>query len=425
MGHRSWNIHPPGVRARISVAFVVAVALLAATASLAGARSDTPVSGAIHTSTDPAADGGNFCDNGNPKQTTPIVDCNLYQGKQYVWLDGGPKNKGDTILPAGEYFFAVLVPGTQPNPNDPTTSSANPGNLSCPTVGCADPVGNRTFTIGSDGKISTYTGTHQSDSTYSSTNGLMIRACLGTGGSFCPPYFDTTNPGGVYDMAVCYLGPVGGPLATSVTASSCKYDNFKVKSTTPPTCTVGIRGTDGSGFKYVIVTISSKSDLDTVQVVRKSNVTLSVPSDFGSPSRSGLYTLTGSTTTGPYTVRATRVVKTTTGHLTLTITDVFGNKTTCDPVLATLHARREGIRRLGTFKGLQRNEGIVRIANGRVGFSALEVFVNGRRYELTNLRSHSTRTLDVRAAMRPGAHNTIVVRGRGLPAARADIMISD
>ena len=44
------------------------------------------------------------------------VNCNIYGIKPDVWLNGGPAANG--LGPDGEYFFAVLVPGGQPNPND-------------------------------------------------------------------------------------------------------------------------------------------------------------------------------------------------------------------------------------------------------------------------------------------------------------------
>ena len=43
------------------------------------------------------------------------INCNIYGKKEYVWLNGGPLA---AIMPDGYYFFAVLVPGGQPDPND-------------------------------------------------------------------------------------------------------------------------------------------------------------------------------------------------------------------------------------------------------------------------------------------------------------------
>jgi hypothetical protein len=149
------------------------------------------VSGAGYTTVNTAVDGNNHCKNGNPG-----VNCNIYDGKQYVWLNGGPAANG--LGPDGEYFFAVLEPGGQPNPND-----GGAKNLSDDF----DSFANRTFTV-TNGEVSAYGGTH----TYSPP---LIRLF---------PYADTSNPGGVYIMAICSLG-TGYPVAPR----SCKYDAFKVR----------------------------------------------------------------------------------------------------------------------------------------------------------------------------------------------------
>jgi hypothetical protein len=161
------------------------------------------VSGAGYTTVNTATDGPNHCKNGNP-----AVNCNIYDGKEFVWLNGGPAANG--LGPDGQYFFAVLVPGGQPDPND-----GGAKNLSDDF----DAYTNRTFTV-SGGEVSAYGGTHSFDS--------------GSGGGAHPngsppfirlfPYADTTNPGGVYIMAICSLGS-GYPVAPR----SCKYDAFKVQ----------------------------------------------------------------------------------------------------------------------------------------------------------------------------------------------------
>jgi hypothetical protein len=161
------------------------------------------VSGAGFTTINGAADPGNHCKNGNPG-----VNCNIYDGKEYVWLNGGPAANG--LGPDGQYFFAVLVPGGQPDPND-----GGAKNLSDDF----DLYTNRTFTV-TDGEVSAYSGTHDFDS---GTNGApavdgnppFIRLF---------PYADTTNPGGVYIMAICSLED-GYP----VDPRDCKYDAFKVQ----------------------------------------------------------------------------------------------------------------------------------------------------------------------------------------------------
>jgi hypothetical protein len=181
-------------------------ALLAGVMGAALAFAASParaVSGAGYTTVNAAVD-GNHCKNGNPG-----VNCNIYDGREFVWLNGGPAANG--LGPDGQYFFAVLLPGGQPNPND-----GGPKNLSDDF----DAFMNRTFTV-TGGEVSGYSGSHTFES--------------GSGGGAHPnskppfirlfPYADTTNPGGVYIVAICSLG-AGYP----VVPKSCKYDAFKVRS---------------------------------------------------------------------------------------------------------------------------------------------------------------------------------------------------
>jgi len=171
---------------RLSLLVALSALACAALAPTAGA-----VSGAGYTTVNTDVDGGNHCKNGNP-----AVNCNIYDGKEFVWLNGGPAANG--LGPDGQYFFAVLAPGGQPNPND-----GGAKNLSDDF----DTFTNRTFTV-TGGEVSAYAGTHTFDSPF-------IRLF---------PYADTTNPGGVYIMAICSLDR-GYP----VEPRDCKYDAFKVQ----------------------------------------------------------------------------------------------------------------------------------------------------------------------------------------------------
>jgi hypothetical protein len=161
------------------------IALLASSTTFA----NTPVNGAAFTTTNTTVDGTGHCKNGNE-----AVNCNIYDGKTYVWMNGGPVSAG---LGDGTYFFAVLAPGGQSDAND-----GSPDNLSDDF----DAYTNRTFTL-TGGTIGPYAGTHD-------FAGNKIRLA---------PYIDTTNPGGVYILAICSLAD-GYP----VDASDCKYDAFKV-----------------------------------------------------------------------------------------------------------------------------------------------------------------------------------------------------
>ena len=207
-----------------------------------GARGDNITSGAGFTSVNENVDGTGHCANGNPNN-----NCNIYDGKQYVWLNGGPTGIGN-----GTYFFAVLAPGGQADPNDAAADLLS-----------TDAYTNRTFSV--SGGTVTYGGTHDFDSN-------KIRLL---------PYNDTPNNGGVYILAICALGD-GQP----VSASDCKYDAFKVSNGTVNEADVLTITKDATGAydnKYTW-TIEKDVDKTTVKQVGGSatfNYTVTVTHDGG------------------------------------------------------------------------------------------------------------------------------------------------
>jgi hypothetical protein len=185
--------------------------------STSTAFSNTPVTGAAFTTVNEGLDGTGHCQNGNPN-----VNCNIYNGKQFVWLNGGPST---AYVGDGDYFFAVLQPGGQADPND---GAAN--NLSDDF----DAYTNRSFSVA--GSAVTYGGLHDSD-------GGKIRLA---------DYADTANPGGVYILAICSLAD-GYP----VDASDCKYDAFKIAAGeitpgSPLTVTKDAVGADKNTYTWTI-----------------------------------------------------------------------------------------------------------------------------------------------------------------------------
>ena len=92
---------------------LVALAVVAAPAGAAPA-------GAAYTTDNPGFYDGSYSDQAclnGPAHTSPSVNCNIYPDKRDVWINGGPSN-GQNQLTDGTYFFAVLVPGGQPDAND-------------------------------------------------------------------------------------------------------------------------------------------------------------------------------------------------------------------------------------------------------------------------------------------------------------------
>ena len=213
---------------------------------LPGAAANTPVTGAGFTTVNESVDGTGHCKNGNP-----AVNCNIYDGKEYVWLNGGPSS---AYVGDGDYFFAVLVPGGQADPNDGT-----PNNLSDDF----DDHANRTFSV-LGGAVS-YGGSHD-------LNGNKIRLM---------PYADTTNPGGVYIMAICSLAD-GYP----VNPSDCKYDAFKIQAGEvekglPLTVTKDASGSNKNTFTWTIGKDVDKTRVEQIGGSVTFNYTVTVSHDGG------------------------------------------------------------------------------------------------------------------------------------------------
>jgi hypothetical protein len=246
---------------------VIALFVVSATAS-----ANTPFPHAGFTTTNPDVDGSGHCQNGNE-----AVNCNIYDGKEFVWMNGGPVSAG---LGDGEYFFAVLVPGGQggnENPNDGT-----PLNLSDELNGDYT---TRTFTV--SGGVVSYSGTHDFDAT---NNKIRLF-----------PYDDTTNPGGVYIMAICSLADatLTGDLP-GVDPSDCKYDAFKIREgeEIPPaadlTITKDAAGSYTNTYKWTIDKSVDKTLVKQVGGTATFNYTVAVSHDAG--------TISGVTVSGTITV---------------------------------------------------------------------------------------------------------------------------
>jgi hypothetical protein len=225
-------------------AFLVAIA---AVVLLPAASANNPVTGAAFTTTNTNVDGTGHCKNGNED-----VNCNIYDGKQYVWLNGGPST---AYVGDGDYFFAVLEPGGQPDPND-----GGAKNLSDDF----DAYGNRTFSV--SGATVSYLGSHDLDS-------KKIRLA---------DYADTSNPGGVYILAICSLRD-GYP----VNPSDCKYDAFKIKAGSeienglPLTVTKDANGSNQNTYTWQITKDVDKTVVQQVGGTVTFNYTINVTHDSG------------------------------------------------------------------------------------------------------------------------------------------------
>ena len=209
---------------------------------------NTPVTGAAFTTVNETADGTGHCLNGNP-----AVNCNIYDGKEFVWLNGGPSV---AYVGDGAYFFAVLAPGGQADPND-----GAPNNLSDDF----DAYTARTFSV--SGATVSYTPGHDFDNN-------KIRLA---------DYADTPNPGGVYIMAICSLAD-GYP----VTPSKCKYDAFKIGTaggggveSEAPVITKDATATYDNKYAWTITKDVDKTRVEQVGGTVTFNYTVKVTHDGG------------------------------------------------------------------------------------------------------------------------------------------------
>jgi hypothetical protein len=237
---------------------------------------------AAFTSVDETVDGAGHCVHGNP-----AINCNAYDGKDFVWLNGGPLT---ALLGDGDYFFAVVKSGGQSNPND--TQATNDNLLS------NDSYVERSFSI--SGGVFSYSGNHDAD-------GAKVRLA---------PY-DTTSH--VYHLMICALNSD----LTQPDKKSCKSDAFKVKEGegggggfSAPTAD---KTADGTHSRSVSWTIDKSADQTVIHA--------------GSPVATN-YTVTADKTISneKWGVNGTITVTNTNGD-PLPVTDVTENLPTDEPTL--------------------------------------------------------------------------------------------
>jgi hypothetical protein len=387
------------------LALVLALAGLLVAATTAEATSGAAYT-TINSTADPGGTGAGqgLCHNGNGN-----VNCNQYFAKRYVWINGGPDKNG---LSDGTYFFAVLVPGTQHDPNDkPPNTFPKPrtdGNLSDDF----DPYTNRTFTV-KNGEIFSYGGTHDQGIDVNDNNERKIRLF---------PYSDTTNNGGVYILAICQLSGFdkkGNAVNFGYPADpkECKYDAFKIlEDHTPPTCPPPKFAFNSNGLGTADQDISDAGGIDTIEIMDVKNLNVS-------PLVPGVNWYQG--TTAHVHLTATEIVRGAGARIQIIVTDVGGNKSVCDPVLTALRARASlrGRARARTYR-VSQHERVVTIRNGRPGLSRVTILVNGKRFVARGLRPGATRRVRIGSALRKGARNKVTLQGRGAAGGRATIMIA-
>jgi hypothetical protein len=183
---------------------------------------------------------------------SPSVNCNIYAQKEDVFLSGSPT---PASLNPGTYYFAVVSPGGQPDPNPGAADLLS-----------SDAAPQREFSINASGVI-TNLGNHVFDAVH---NKLSVW-----------PYNDTPNPGGVYILAVCLIGPGQGSAidpVPPVVPKDCKYDAFKVKSGTTTTASAPtiIKDATPSFDRSFAWSIQKDASATHVNAIGSTNITYTV-----------------------------------------------------------------------------------------------------------------------------------------------------
>jgi len=242
--------------------------LAAAATALAIAGIALGVTGAINTTDDPGFTGTGVlgapaaCLNGQPGHTDPATNCNIYTAKTDVFLSGSPVS---AALGDGTYFFAVLVPGGQPDANDGSAKNLSDD---------YDAWTNREFSVSGGAITMLNSSTHAYDA---SRNLIQIAR-----------FADTSNPGGVYILAVCHV-PSTPTDSPGVDARDCKYDAFKVRESETNTASAPTITKDADGAYNTTWTWGASKTVDKTLVTQIGgsatfNYTVTVTHDGGTNS---------------------------------------------------------------------------------------------------------------------------------------------
>jgi thermitase len=182
----------------------------------------------------------------------------------------------------------------------------------------------------------------------------------------------------------------------------------KVDSTAP-SCVLSKSGTNAQGQSYIQITVQDKgSGLSTIAVTTATNVTMSMP------------TYAVGTTTAQV-VTATKIDQTQSSQVSLSVLDVAGNTTACDPILVTIKSTGAPT---FTFTSVPQAESRLSIYNGTPGLSGVVVVVNGTPFSVSLLKNGQVTTVDLSSAMLRG-NNTIVLATLGRPGGSANILFWD
>jgi hypothetical protein len=192
---------------------------------------------------------------------------------------------------------------------------------------------------------------------------------------------------------------------TTQTATATKTWVAGTADTIPPTC--ALTNVIAGPPAQIVVTVQDADDgLNTITYTA-TNATVVVD-----PFVPG--------TKNPVNITATKIDQTLSATLDVVATDMTGNRTVCDPTIATYtpEENEDGAAAEVTIDG---SEGKVTIANSGLSFLTLEV--NGTEFELEDISDLSHLTLDISSALHAGS-NLVTIWGRGEDGAFATLVFT-
>jgi hypothetical protein len=209
-----------------------------------------------------------------------------------------------------------------------------------------------------------------------------------------------------YTWAAPAVSPASVVIANSTGKFTLTVGNA-IRETTKPSC--ALTSVVNGPPKAIKVTVQDTgSGLASVVGTKLVNTVLSVPA-FTAGSKSALV------------VTGTKLNQALASQVELTVKDVAGNTTVCDPVFVTL----TGPVSYQSTPDVPQAEHVVTVRNGSPGLRIVLVIVNGKWFGVSSLVSGVERTIDVASAMKPGDANKVVLAGVGPDKGSADVIVWD
>lgn len=232
---------------------------------------------------------------------------------------------------------------------------------------------------------------------------------------------DTTDAAGMASFT--YTGS-GGPGIDTIVASFLNDSQDLVTSndalkewtdgdSTPPECYL-LSMDPGPPMAIEIFLQDIGSGLADIIVVTAENATVSIP-----PFAVG--------TTDPVIVDAEKIDQTMQALVLLRATDVDGNSTECDPVLARLQIPANRHRTVQRYKNVPAAERFVTMKNASNGVRVVGIKMNGKLVMRQRLNANQEYTAEIGALwMKPGAaKNNITIWAKGRPGSKVTVLLSD